>query len=286
MTKTVEEWLNEWLELYVEPCKKENTYLCYKYVVKMILGLRPQSNTELISEFNEMELQKWINTLSKKYSKSTIKTAIGILERSYKAAIRNHLCLENPASCLTLPDASEKTVRALTQNEQKAVEAAAYSDILGHLVLFFLNTGLRSSELMNLKWEDYNKEREEIYVRSSKTKAGIRTVPLLPEAKKIIDAQPHYCDYIFTSTVKRQVTKTVLRKLYTRIREQTGLEFLTNHVYRHSFATRAIESGMDYKALSVILGHTNVAFTLNRYTNAEDTFLREQINLLIGVKAS
>lgn len=188
MTKTVEGWLNEWLELYVEPCKKKNTYLCYKYVVKMILDLRPQSNTELLSEFNEMELQKWINTLSKKYSKSTIKTAIGILERSYKAAVRNHLCLENPATCLTLPDASEKIIRALTQNEQKAVEAAAYLDILGHLVLFFLNTGLRSSELMNLKWEDYNKEREEIYIRSSKTKAGIRTVPLLPEAKKIIDA--------------------------------------------------------------------------------------------------
>jgi integrase len=286
MTKTVEEWLNEWLEVYVKPCKKKNTYLCYKYVTKMMFEVQPQAKNKLLSNFTEMEIQKWINSLSVKYSKSTIKKASGILDRAYKIAVRNHLCKENPATCIMLPEASEKVVRALTQSEQKQVEATAKTDHLGHIVLFFLNTGLRAGELINLKWEDYDKDREEIYVRSSKTKAGIRTVPLLPEAKNIIEAQPHYCDYIFTSTAKRRVTKIVLKRLYMRLRKRTGITFLTNHVYRHSFATRAVESGIDYKALSVILGHTNVAFTLHRYTNAENDFLREQIRLLIAKKAS
>jgi len=208
------------------------------------------------------------------------------LGRSYKTAVRNHLCNENPAVDLILPESSEKIVRALTQDEQKKVEEAASSDKLGFIVCFLLNTGLRAGDLINLKWDDYNRDREEIYVRSSKTRAGIRVVPLLPVAKIIIESQPHHCEYVFTSTRQTHVTKTVLKKLYERMRKKTGLAFLTNRVYRHSFATRAVESGIDYKALSVIMGHTNVAFTLNRYTNAENDFLRKQIYLLIDNKAS
>ncbi len=286
MKKTVEEWLNEWLEVYVKPCKRENTYLCYKYVIKMMLKYQANEKGKMLADFSEMDIQKWINQLANDYSKSTVKKVRGILSQAYKVAMRNHLCEENPAMFIILPEASEKIVRALTQGEQKVVEAAAKADKLGYIVLFLLLTGLRAGELINLKWEDYNREREEIYIRSSKTKAGVRTIPLLPEAKKIIDESPHYCEYIFTSTANRRVTKIVLKRLYMRLRKKTGYTFLTNHVFRHSFATRAVESGVDYKALSVLLGHTNVAFTLHRYTNAETDFLRKQILLLIQNKAS
>jgi site-specific recombinase XerD len=55
---------------------------------------------------------------------------------------------------------------------------------------------------------------------------------------------------------------------------------VTNHVYRHSFATRSVEKKMDYKALSKILGHRNVAFTLHKYADAQTAFLHEQMDLL------
>jgi len=76
---------------------------------------------------------------------------------------------------------------------------------------------------MNLKWSDYDPVNRVIYVRKSKTKAGIRKLPLLYEVNKIIQNQPHYCDYIFTSTRYTPVTKTVMRKLYERIRKKQGL---------------------------------------------------------------
>lgn len=55
---------------------------------------------------------------------------------------------------------------------------------------------------------------------------------------------------------------------------------LTNHVYHHSFATRMIENKADYRALSEILGHSDVDFTINTYTNAETKFLHEQVSAL------
>lgn len=65
-----------------------------------------------------------------------------------------------------------------------------------------------------------------------------------------------------------------------RLRKRTGIDKITNHVYRHSFATRALERGMNYKALSEILGHTDVAFTLKTYTHVEESYLHSQMKLM------
>ncbi|QKN23699.1 MULTISPECIES: tyrosine-type recombinase/integrase [Caproicibacterium] len=65
-----------------------------------------------------------------------------------------------------------------------------------------------------------------------------------------------------------------------RLRRETGINFLTTHVYRHTFATRALEDGMNVKALSKILGHTNVAFTMQRYCSPDIEFLQEQTDML------
>lgn len=280
MQVTVKEWLNEWLDVYVKTCRKENTYLCYKYIIKMIFKHRPEVAKLSLEDIDELYLQRMLNEFSQYYSKSTLNKVKIVFKSGYNAAIRNHHSNNNPARYLEIPEASEKEIRALTREEEKIVIEAAKKDILGHIAIFLLLTGIRSCELRNLKWSDYHPETNEIYIRISKTKAGVRIVPLISETKKIIESQPHICDYIFTSTIKRPVTKTVLRRLYERLRKATGIDIVTNHVYRHSFATRAVEKKMDYKALSRILGHKNVAFTLHRYTDPDNMFLHEQMALM------
>lgn len=240
---TVEEWLEEWLDTYIKPpCRKENTYQCYKFVLGVINSLRPELSKYGLTDVDELFLQKLLNQSAQHYSKSTIKKIRTVFKEAYTVAMRNHKCNENPALSLTIPeDAREKEIHALTREEELKVMEAAKNDVLGHIAIFMLLTGIRSIELRNLKWEDYNSESGEITIRKSKTKNGIRVIPLLSEAKKIIENQPHYCEYIFTSTIKKPVTKTVLRRLYERLRKATGIDIITNHVYRHSFATRAVE---------------------------------------------
>lgn len=277
--ETVTEWLDEWVDVYVKPpCRRENTYQCYKYVISIIKKMRPGLQNAELKNIDELYLQKLLNEAASSYSKSTIKKIKTIFREAYIKGIVNHKCQENPALTLEIPEAAEKYIRPLTREEQKAVEAAAREDILGDIALFFLKTGVRAAELRNLKWLDYDPEKKEIYVRSSKTKKGVRMIPLTQEAVEIIERQPRICDYIFTSTIHRPVTKTVERRLYERLRKATGIDILTNHVYRHSFATRAVEDEMSTKALAEIMGHKSESFTLQRYTRAQDEFLHEQIH--------
>ncbi|WP_020072495.1 tyrosine-type recombinase/integrase [Faecalispora sporosphaeroides] len=278
---TLNEWLDTWIEAYIKNSKSENTYRCYKDSIRRIREAKAPFLDNDMRDITEIEMQAFINFLGKKYSKSTLNHARVVFDQAFATAIVNSYCERNPIHKLTLPiDADEKEIRALTLQEQEIVEEIAKTDPLGHIVLFFLNTGLRMQELCNLQWDDYNKKANYIIVRKSKTKAGIRLVPLIEEAKQILDAQPHYNRFIFNNTRKQPITENALKKLYLRLRTKTGIDFITNHVYRHSFATRLVEKGCEYKALSSLMGHTDVSFTLRRYATSNIDFLRQQINLL------
>lgn len=281
MQITCNKWLDLWLTVYIKPTKKEKTYRCYKDAIRRIKNECPDFLDKNLDEINEIEIQAFINSLADKYAKSTINHIRVVFNRSFCAAVTNKYCSKSPISSLSIPKkASQKKVRALTYSEQLLVEKAAKADALGNIVLFFLDTGLREHELCSLKWTDYFIDETFISIRESKTDAGVRIVPLIPEAVDIIKSQPHINDFIFNSTRNTPVTESVLRKLYLRMRKATGINFITNHVYRHSFATRLMEKGASPKALSALLGHKDIAFTLRRYTNTEDSFLRKQISLL------
>ncbi len=281
MKKTVGNAMIEWLNTYIKPCDKTSTYTSYFYCIQIILIFKPEYQTKFLYDLCEEDLQNMINNIGHEYSKSTIRKIIIILKNTYKRGIKNKWCYTNPATDLIIPGyASIKEVPALTQFQQQRVEAAAAADPLGDIILFLLNSGLRAGELINLEWINYDNRHQEIHIRGSKTKAGIRTLPLTPTLITIIERQPHICDSIFTSTRGTPVTKSVLRKLYLRIRQKTGIDFFTNHVCRHTFATRMIERTADPKAVSILLGHTDVTFTLNKYTHPDQEYLYKQMQLI------
>lgn len=175
-------------------------------------------------------------------------------------------------------------VDALDKRAQIRVEAlcrAPGRTKYGHITLFILNTGLRADEVYNLTWNNFfDGEKPYVRIRKSKTENGIRKVPLNSEALNIIRSQPVLPPYIFRSETGCRLCATQMRRHNRFVRETLGLEHFHNHICRHTFATRALEKGMDVKALSKILGHSSVAFTMQRYVTIFDDYLFEQMSLL------
>ncbi len=277
------DWLKQWMDIYMCPKVAAPTATMYAHLITSLHKHLPDLMQTEITDIKHAMLQDALNALSAHFSKSTLQKIRSIFTSSMCYAVKNDLITDSPCNGLLIPrNAAEKKVDALTVHEQKRLEAAASEDSLGHVVMFFLYTGLRRSELIDLKWSDVNLKHRWIDIKKSKTKTGIRSVPLTPQMVELLKTIPRFGEsndgYVFRTANAPQLSADILKGLYLRLRVAAQLPNLTTHVYRHTFATRALEGGMDITALSKILGHTNPSFTTKRYVHPCQDYLMEQMN--------
>ena len=273
------ELLTFWVENYKRGFVSQGTYQCCLYIVGLI-----KKNTEnmYIAVFDDVYVNALIVRLfNKGYSKSILYKVKSVISRAYAVAIKKGFTCTNPCEDTVIPiSAPVKGVYALSTDEQQRVEMACNACKLGHLVIFMLKTGLRRSELLDLKWSDFDESKKCIFIRKSKTKTGVRKIPLIPRTVEIILNQPRINDYIFNNTKNMPLTDSSMKKLYEKIQHITGIKAFTNHVCRHTFATRLIERGANPKSVSELLGHKDVAFTLRTYTTIDYGHLQKEVMLL------
>lgn len=154
-------------------------------------------------------------------------------------------------------------------------------------VLLALCTGMRIGEVCALQWEDVDFTQRIITVRhtvgriyncelktterihtSPKTKNSCREIPIskqLFQSLKTVRKQSQSPYVVGTSTQSKEPRS--YRDYFSRLLKRLNIPHLVFHGCRHTFATRCIESQCDYKTVSVILGHSNVATTLNLYVH-------------------
>lgn len=153
-----------------------------------------------------------------------------------------------------------------------------------------LSTGLRIGEICGLQWKDVNlcrrvlsvnKTYERIYIRDEngprtqlvlgppKTAESRREIPLSEDLMDLLSGILPEKDpesFLLSNSPKPMEPRTLRNHFYTALRE-SGTRIIRFHGMRHSFATRCIEFGCDYKTVSAILGHSNIATTLNLYVH-------------------
>ena len=75
-------------------------------------------------------------------------------------------------------------------------------------------------------------------------------------------------DYVISGANGERLTMRAYQMAFERLLKRAGIPHRGFHALRHTFATRALECGMDVKTLSEIMGHKNAALTLGRYTHS------------------
>jgi integrase len=139
-------------------------------------------------------------------------------------------------------------------------------------------------------------------VSTPKTKAGVREIPMLPQVREALEIEKEYqneigveckckigdySDFVFLNTsgniqraedlnrVLRDITKIYNEKYAV---DDILLPHMNNHILRHTFATRLCESGMNIKTIQYILGHSNIAVTMDIYTDVTEDFKKKEMN--------
>ncbi len=272
-----------WYRNNVKDQLKPSTCRSYLLAIKHV---KMYCDDIFVSDIEEEFLQNGLNHLAfSGLAKSTIHKARLVMNNAVLYAVRIKWIKCPPMMKLYIPKiAPTKQVNALTKEEQEAVEAFCRipeNSTYGQVTLFLLNTGIRSSELYNLKWSDFHDSKQSfIEIKKSKTVNGVRCVPLDSVALDIIRNQPKINEYVFLSLNGCKLGQTQMKRHNQLIRDHLGLEEFHNHICRHSFATRALENGVNVNALSKILGHSSVAFTMQRYTTIFNDYLFEQMQLM------
>ena len=315
-TKLID-WLRIWLETYMKNSLKQSTYTSYKGYIENHLA--PAFPALKLKDLTSKLLQDFYNykLTEEGLSPKTITNLHRCLHKALKQAVLEHHLNFNPCDAVNLPRNEKPQVEILTREEQERLIYTSYKFRYGFFIRLTLATGIRLGELLGLRWEDIDTRKNmlnirrtlnrlpkvdyngvgnstEIVIQEPKTKNSVRSIPLMQITIKELQqwrniqfadartAGEIYNDSGFTVTnqIGGYIEPRTFKDYYDEILEASGFGHYTFHALRHTFATRALEQGMDSKTLSTLLGHYSVSFTLDTYTHVLDSQKHEEMKLM------
>lgn len=284
------DWLHSWLEDYIRPSVKLRTYERYKLIVEQ--HIKEKIGEMELDDLSPLILQKFITGLlidgnrrtGKGLSANTVNAVISVIQSSLKTAHVLELRKEYVAGKLKRPKLKEKPVECFTRAEQKQIERFVLNGSKDKLygILLCLYSGLRIGELIALQWSDIDFSKGILTVSKScydgkdgliidepKTASSCRTIPLPKQLFPILRGIRKKSDSLFVvSNHGKPVSVRSYQRSFELLLKKLKIAHRGFHSLRHTFATRALECGMDVKTLSEILGHKNPTVTLNRYAHS------------------
>ena len=295
------DWLTYWYENHSKPKIRPTTQETYESRIR--LHIIPEIGGIPLNKLTQNDLQQFYGRLKQSGRKRfTDKYGEGLSDRmvrmchatcrsALEKAVQDGLIRVNPAIGCKLPPKKAREMQVLTREELQRFLIQAKFEGYYEVFLLDLATGLRRGELMALQWDDLNFKtgvlnvnkqvydvRGQLQISTPKTKNSIRKIVLPPavvavlrEYKKAVDSR-----WMFPSPVKEDcpITPGVVRRRLQLILEHAGCKHVRFHDLRHTFATLALQNGMDVKTLSAMLGHVSAATTLDIYTHITDDMQR------------
>ena len=166
--------------------------------------------------------------------------------------------------------------------------------------LYYLDlaTGLRRGELLGLKWGDIDLKLGIIHVHRQvarvngevrevplKTKNAYRSIAISKEAVEMLKEMEKHkrSEYVFPSPTGGPISPDSVRHMLHRVLKRAGLPELRFHDLRHTFATLALQNGVDIKTVSGMLGHYSAGFTLDTYAHVTTAAQKEAADTMGNV---
>ena len=271
--------LSEYLEFIdVEKGLSQNTIDAYRRDLTDFL-----ENKEEIEDIEYSTITRYIRVLyEKEYSPTSIMRKLASLRGFFKWLCANNYLKTNPVQTIEQPKIPKKLPKVMTVNEIELILNHNLNKTEKVIIELLYGCGLRVSELVNIKINNYDLKAKYIQCFGKGSKERI-----IPLGTKAIDAIKNYLperDFILQKF--RKDTKTLLinekgknitrQDVYNFIRKQgeTIHKHISPHTLRHSFATHLLENGADLRIVQELLGHSDVS-TTQLYTHISKKRLKE-----------
>ncbi len=292
---TISQIAVEWLKVNQNSFKR-STYQTYECIIGKYIVNSSLDNIHL----EEVKLSQYVlfseQLLNNGLAPKTVNDIILVLNALLKYASK-YFNIE----IVVAPYVKElqKEMRVLSISEQNLFEKYLYKDMdnFKFAALISLYTGIRIGELCALQWKDINNGTIKIYktlhrlkdengkstifIDSPKTFHSNRTIPIPLFLNTIIESKRSDSEnYVIANESVKIIEPRLMQIKFKRMTTECGLENVTFHTLRHTFATRCVECGFDIKSLSEILGHSDVKITLNKYVHSSMELKQKNMNKL------
>jgi integrase len=275
---TVGRWLEQWMDRK-EAHLKASTYDGY---VKAVRQLKDAFGHIKLVELKKKDVRTWCE--SKKASNKTISNLVSPLRAALQDAYEDELIPENPLFNFAFkrvePPHEDKDLDPFSAEEEVSILSACE----GHahnLFHFAFWTGMRTSEMVALTWDDVDFQHDRIHIRRAKTQkaakaettkttAGTRIIRMLGPARLALEAQQELTGsqgVVFWNPHDNLPWKgdQPIRKLWTLVLKRAGVRYRRPYQTRHTFASRMLSAGEPLAWISRHLGHSTVTMTEQVY---------------------
>lgn len=295
---TVDAWFSYWITEIKEKTVRWSTLRSYRDRYEK--NVREIIGNMSIGDVKPMHCQNILNIMDNQgYAGASMERTRVTLSAMFTDACENDIIATNPVKkSVKCPKQKNKNTSVLTLNMQERFLTAAQKSVHYNHYLFVLQTGIRSSELRGLKWSDIDFQNRKIHIRRNvthdskhnkfitgelKTLSGQRDIPMTQTAYDLLmelksrptpfgpeGGLPEFGEHVFLNRNGRLIPNSNYNQYIEKICQKAGIDRISMHTLRHTFATRCIESGMKPKTLQKILGHANIAMTMDLYVHVTE----------------
>ncbi len=300
-------WLENYIRPVVKPSSYEHYRdNCEKHICPVLGQLTLKKLTpRVIQRFlNEQARSGNLRTGGPLSTKSMRNMRV-VLDVALKQALAEDLIQSNPVPLTVVKSCRTPKPQVMTDEMQEALEKYLFEhkNRFHPAILLALYTGMRRGEICALRWKDYDERTGRLSVRETvrrltnydarpgepktklvfnevKTDSSERELSMPPILREVLHQQklrftrehhvPTGDDFIFFSTTGGVLDPDNLQHYFSDLLKKLGLEHVKFHAIRHTFATRAIENGIDVSTVSGILGHADVTTTTHFYVHPRD----------------
>jgi integrase len=305
--QSVKRYLEHWLEEVHKPTVRISTYQGYRMTL----------DNHILPSLGHIRLQKltpqhvqafYMSKLKEGLAAKTIRNIHGLLHAALENAVRWGLVPRNVCDVVSLPRRTRHEIQPLTQEQARQLLKSARDHALEGLLTLDVTTGMRLGELLALRWQDIDFEHHSLQVRRSmgfvsgqgyvefepKTAKGRRKI-VLPlfvcealkqhrtrqiEQRLKIGASWREHDLVFCNRYGDFLDPSHLRQRFHRLLNDAGLPSVRFHDLRHSAATILLSMGVHPKVVQEILGHSQIAMTLDIYSHVLPSLQQEAVDKL------
>ncbi len=299
---TLTMWMDEWFENVCKIKVRPSSHQTYRGYIDHHIS--PYIGDIPLEKLSTMDLQKLYRKLmtkgrverieaekqSKGLSAKTVRNINQVISSAMDFAVAQKIISVNPCKAVALPKVEYKEMKTIPAEQLEAFLREAKETGVYEMYYIELATGLRRGELLGLKWQDIDWKNGIIKVRRQvarvdgeiveaplKTKNSYRAVTISQQAIEVLKGQKAKTNdaYVFPSPNGGPISPDSVNNMLKRVLARAGIPKVRFHDLRHTFATIALQNGVDIKTVSGMLGHFSAGFTLDTYAHVTTSAQKE-----------